>query len=82
MFKVKFYHGLDLMIEDDKLHWDTKKKDFRNNEIWNQCDLLIYTSTLCSGVDFNLKHFDKLYAIYSQQTSQANYFVQSLLWVW
>lgn len=67
------------MIENDKLHRDTKKEDFRNNEIWNQCDLLIYTSTLSAGVDFNLKHFDKLYGIYSQQTSQANYFVQSLL---
>ena len=38
---------------------DIKKEHFKDVEkYWEDCDLLIYTSTLTAGVSFEKVHFD------------------------
>jgi hypothetical protein len=64
--KIYFYHGKDEKIDDNgQYHRDNKWNDFVDNSIWTTCDLLIYTSTLTAGVDFNYDSFDKFYGVYS-----------------
>lgn len=52
--KCKLYHS-----------GTNNKKDLNNvNEVWKDLDLLIYTSSITVGVNFDILHFDRLY-IYS-----------------
>lgn len=63
---IKYYHGKDEKIDDNgEYHSSNKRKDFTDNNCWINCDVLIYTSTLTAGVDFNYVHFDKLIGVYS-----------------
>jgi len=36
------------------------------NEIWNNCDILIYNSSITVGIDFNIEYFDKIYINYDK----------------
>lgn len=78
--RIKYYNGIDERLDDDGvMHRDTKRNDFRDISCLDQCDVLIYTSTLTAGVSYDNQHFDKLIGIYHQQTSVCSYFIQSLL---
>lgn len=47
----------------------TKREHFNNIEyFWKQSDCVIYTSTIESGVDFNLEHFYKIFCILQEET--------------
>lgn len=35
------------------------------NAEWVKCDILIYSPSIESGIDFNVKHFDNLFVVYS-----------------
>ena len=49
------------------------------NEEWAKCDLLIYSPTVESGVDFNVKdYFDKCYATISNTSTSYRAFFQML----
>jgi hypothetical protein len=49
------------------------------NEEWAKCDLLIYSPTVESGVDFNIKdYFDKCYATISNASTSYRAFFQML----
>ena len=67
-YKVLIYTGADLKfyntsntdnVEVLKSMKDIKKEHFKDVEkYWEDCDLLIYTSTLTAGVSFEKVHFD------------------------
>lgn len=82
---IKFYHGDDNEYDEDsglfnkEIKWIDLKDTIKS---WGSADVLIYTSTICAGVDFNIEHFDKLIGIFNNNCAPANYFVQSLLWCW
>lgn len=50
----KFYHGDDTRIDDSGVsHYESKVNDLSNvKETW-QVDLLIYSSTITAGVNFD-----------------------------
>jgi hypothetical protein len=49
------------------------------NEEWAKCDILIYSPTVESGVDFNIKnYFDKCYATISNASTSYRAFFQML----
>lgn len=49
---------------------DSTKKDFNNvDEIWAEADVLIYSPTCEAGVNFDKKHFDKMYGIFTDKST-------------
>jgi hypothetical protein len=56
-----------------------KKKDFSDvNNTWDQLDVLIYTPTVSAGVSFEKKHFDKIFAYFTDNSCNAETCVQML----
>lgn len=56
---------------------DSLKMEHFNDidKYWKQADCVIYTSTIESGVDFNLKHFNKIFCVLQENTiSQRSIF--------
>jgi hypothetical protein len=42
--------------------YTSRRKDKGDpNEVWTKCNLLIYTGSITVGVDFNKRHFDRIY---------------------
>lgn len=79
---IKFYHGDDNEYDEETKLFakEVKKVDLKDTiNSWGSADVLIYTSTICAGVDFNIEHFDKIIGIFNNNCAPANYFVQSLL---
>lgn len=55
--KVKF------VIHTSKTNDQLKEKLQDVNTFWTQYDVVLFSPTIQSGVDFNVKHFDKVYGI-------------------
>jgi hypothetical protein len=53
--RVKRYHGKQTQIDDNGLfHVDNKREDMKNiNQIAQDCDVLIYTSTITAGISID-----------------------------
>lgn len=62
--RVKCYHGD--MSEDMR----AELGDVNTN--WKQCDVLIYTSTILAGMNFNQKHYSHLYMYLTPQHINAD----------
>lgn len=80
--KYKLYTGADLAIDTDKngnvcLHREVKWEDFRDvTTAWKDLNIVIHTSTLQAGVDYNvLDTFDQFIHVYSGMSSTADQFV-------
>ncbi|MCK4968238.1 MAG: hypothetical protein KAS12_04220 [Candidatus Aenigmarchaeota archaeon] len=56
--RIKFYSS--------KTSNETKKNDLSHvNEVWVECDVLIYTPTICTGVSFEIvNHFDEAFCYF------------------
>lgn len=68
--KVAIYTG----ISNDK-----DKDDLKNVlENWTKLDVLIYSPTIESGVNFDIEHFDKIYGIISSGCNSQRAFCQML----
>ena len=53
---------------------DKTKKDLKNvSDIWSTCDVLIYSPTIESGVNYNKDYFDKIYGIICDSTTVRQY---------
>lgn len=71
---LKYYIDVNETRMDKKVYIYTsktgdkeKKEDFKDvNKTWINADIVIYSPTIESGVDFNVEHFDKLFIVYSQ----------------
>ena len=58
---------------------DSSKEDFKDvTNVWNKCDLLIYSPTCEAGVNFDVKHFDRMYGIISNGSTTPRGFLQML----
>lgn len=58
---------------------DELKKDFKNvGEVWSTADVLIYSPTCESGVNFDVMHFNKMYGIFSKKSTSPRAFFQML----
>jgi len=56
---------------------DSTKKDFNNvDEIWATADVLIYSPTCEAGVNFDKKHFQKMYGILTDGSTTPRGFLQ------
>jgi hypothetical protein len=68
--KILVYTG----SADDKL-----KADFKDVKTkWSNCDVLIYSPTCESGVNFDAVHFDKMYGIFSTLSTTPRAYFQML----
>ena len=58
---------------------DSNKIDLKDvNENWTKCDVLIYSPTIESGVNFDIEYFDKIYGIICLQSTSQRAFCQML----
>lgn len=58
---------------------DRNKLDLKDvNENWTKCDVLIYSPTIESGVNFDIEYFDKIYGIICLQSTSQRAFCQML----
>jgi S-methylmethionine-dependent homocysteine/selenocysteine methylase len=76
--KIEFYNGHndEYNEETKEFHYETKKKHFKNNTHWNTLDMLIYTGTMISGVNFDeCNVFDSFIGIYNVKCSSPNFFI-------
>lgn len=59
------------MDENNKIHYENKQNDLKDvNTAW-KCDLLIYSSTITCGVDFNIQHFDEFISVLTSNTCDS-----------
>lgn len=72
--------GDNLKLDDNgKLHSQNKYELFGNvNERFRQYQVILYTSTMSSGVSFDLKYFDMCISLYNPNSIQPDLFIQSL----
>lgn len=61
-------------LTDDKEK--LKLKDV--NDIWSNCDVLIYSPTVEAGVNFDRVHFNKIYGVFSNNSTSPRSFLQML----
>jgi hypothetical protein len=74
LYKNKYSVCLHTSKTDDELF--DKLKDV--NSYWSQFNIVIYSPTIESGVDFNLEYFDSMYCILcSNSTSQRGFMQMS-----
>lgn len=60
--KIKLYTADSVKTEKDKMN---QLKDFVNcNKVFTKYDIIISSPTICYGLDFNVKHFHKVYAFF------------------
>lgn len=53
---------------------DKDKEDFKDVlNIWDKCNVLIYSPTCESGVNFDKKHFEKMYGIFAESTTSRQF---------
>ena len=58
---------------------DNTNKDFNDvTNIWNKCDILIYSPTCEAGVNFDIEHFDRMFGILSNKSTSPRWFLQML----
>lgn len=56
-----------------------KRRDFADvNNIWLDYDILVYTPTLSAGVSFERKHFDRVFAYFTDMSCDAETCIQML----
>ena len=48
------------------------------NNIWNKCDVLIYSPTIEAGVNFDVPYFDKIFGILADMSTSQRSFIQML----
>ena len=48
------------------------------NNIWDKCDILIYSPTIEAGVNFDKLHFNKIYGFICENTTSQRSFLQML----
>jgi hypothetical protein len=79
---VKYHDEYTLLGKKCIIHNSlTKNKEILEdvNENWKDCDLLTYSPSVESGVDFNIvDHFDKCYAIVESRSTSYRAFCQML----
>ena len=58
--KIEFYNGHNEEYDEElkEFHYEKKKRDFKDNKHWNTLDILLYTGTMISGVNFDELHYD------------------------
>jgi hypothetical protein len=79
------YDIIEKECKDKKVLIYTGKTDDRNkldlkdvNEHWSKCDVLIYSPTIESGVNFDMPYFDKIYGIVCLHSTSQRAFCQML----
>lgn len=72
LYKTKYKTIIHNSLQNDK------KELININEYWKTARLLIYTSTIEAGCDFNIKWFDKCYIIISDKTASPRALMQMI----
>lgn len=81
---IRTYHGKDHIVEGSgetqQYHKDLKQQELADvNTNWTQYDVLLYTGTISSGVDFQTVHFDSNISCFSKNSTTADLFMQGLM---
>jgi hypothetical protein len=72
--KTKYSVCIHTSKTDDSLFNDLNDV----NTFWSQFDIVIYSPTIESGVDFNVEHFDKMYCILCSKSTSQRGFLQMI----
>ena len=74
----KNYPDLKILIYTSMTS-DKNKMELENvNNIWNKCDVLLYSPKIEAGVNFDVPHFDKIFGFIKANTSCQRAFEQML----
>jgi hypothetical protein len=58
---------------------DRNKLDLLDvTKTWSSCDVLVYSPSIESGVNFDIKHFDKIYGVICMHSTSQRAFLQML----
>jgi hypothetical protein len=74
----KKYPHLKVLIYTSITGDEEKRKLEDVNNVWNKCDILLYSPTIEAGVNFDILHFDKIFGIITNNTSSQRAFMQML----
>ena len=72
------YPLLNILIYTSFTHDSEKMKLDDVNNIWDKCDVLIYSPTIEAGVNFDKPHFNKIFGILSDMSTSQRSFIQML----
>lgn len=76
---TKVFPNKKIQLYSSETSQSEKKKDFSDvNNTWNKLDVLIYTPTVSAGVSFEQKHFDKVFAYFTDHSCNAETCIQML----
>jgi hypothetical protein len=64
----KYKNTYDCIIHNSHTDDSIKEKLKNVKEYWTTCQLLVYTPSVESGVDFDIEHFDNKYVLLSQKS--------------
>ena len=72
------YSNLNILIYTSFTHDSDKMKLDDVNNIWDKCDVLIYSPTIEAGVNFDKPHFNKIFGILSDMSTSQRSFIQMI----
>lgn len=72
------YSQLKIKLYTSSSDSDEIKKLQNVNELWKECNVLIYSPTISSGVSFDIPHFHKLFGVISNMSCSERDFHQML----
>ena len=72
------YSHLKVKLYTSSSDSDEIKKLQDVNELWNECNVLIYSPTISSGVSFDVPHFHKLFGVIANMSCSERDFHQML----
>lgn len=80
----QFGNKINIDCDDDgneyKTHKDFKSAEFKDvNIYWKRARVVIYTSTLSSGVNFTESHFHENISCFTSRAGSADMFTQGLM---
>ena len=74
----KKYPNLNILLYTSFTGDEEKMKLDDVNNIWDKCDVLIYSPTIEAGVNFDKPHFNKIFGILSDMSTSQRSFIQML----
>jgi superfamily II DNA or RNA helicase len=74
----KEFKDKTIVLHTSKTPDDVKQKLVDVNEFWSKMNILIYTSTIECGIDFNKEHFDNMYVFTTSRCNSPRSLIQQM----
>jgi hypothetical protein len=76
---IQKYPSKNIKLYSSETTMSEKREHFSDvNKHWSQYDVLVYTPTVSAGVSFELKHFDKVFGYFTDQSCPIETCIQMI----